>query len=88
MADEFAKGLGIATTAGLGWMVLSGWYNTHEFSSSRQMLQEAPKNLDVYGQLAMLLRDALFVFGVAGALTFWFIVPAVREARTRLEESG
>ena len=28
MADEFAKGLGILTIAGLGWMVLSGWYTT------------------------------------------------------------
>jgi hypothetical protein len=87
MADEFAKGLGIATAAGLGWMVLAGWYKTHEFGSNRQLFQPAPDNLDIYGQLAMVLHDAMIVTMLLGPLVFWFLVPAVREARTS-RESG
>lgn len=86
MADEFIKGLGIAVTAGFGWMVLSGWYNTPEFGSTEQMLHAPPENLDVYGQLAMVLRDALLVFAVLGILTFWVLIPAYREARTAYGE--
>jgi hypothetical protein len=81
MADEFAKGLGIASACGLGWMVIAGWYNTHEFGSQRQMLQPAPESLDLYAQMALYLKDALFVFGLLGLLLFWFLIPAVREAR-------
>jgi hypothetical protein len=81
MADEFIKGLSIAVTAGLGWMILSGWYNTPEFESSRQMLHDPPANLDVYGQAALVLRDALLVFAILGALTFWVIIPAARQVR-------
>ncbi|PSP76569.1 hypothetical protein BRC81_13245 [Halobacteriales archaeon QS_1_68_20] len=81
MADEFVKGLGIAVTAGLGWMILSAWYNTPTFNSNRQMLHPPPENLDIYGQMAMVLRDALLVFLVLGVLTFWILIPAVREAR-------
>lgn len=86
MADEFVKGLGIATTAGLAWMVLSGWYNTPTFDSTRQMLEPAPQSLDVYGQLALVLRDAMLVFGILGALTFWVFIPAVQQARATNEE--
>jgi hypothetical protein len=81
MADEFAKGLGIATAAGLGWMVLAGWYNTPEFFSNFQLLEPTPENLDLYGELAVVLRDTLLVFGILGMLTFWFVLPAVREIR-------
>lgn len=81
MADEFIKGLGIATAGGLGWMVLSGWYNTPEFASNNQMLAPAPDNLDVYGNAAMVLRDTLFVFVVLGVLTFWVLIPAYRQAK-------
>lgn len=86
MADEFAKGLGIATAAGLGWMVLAGWYNTPEFFSENQLLEPAPENLDLYGELAIVLRDALLVFAVLAMLTFWFLLPAYREARASFGE--
>lgn len=82
MADEFVKGLGIASAAGLGWMVIAGWYNTPEFFSEHQLLAPTPEPLDVYGQLAVVLRDALLVFALLGMLTFWFLLPAYREART------
>ena len=86
MADEFAKGLGIAVAAGLGWMVMAGWYNTPEFFSEQQLLEPTPENLDVYGQLAVVLRDAFVVFAILGMLTFWFLLPAYREARASLRE--
>ncbi|ERH06655.1 MAG: hypothetical protein J07HN4v3_02278 [Halonotius sp. J07HN4] len=31
MADEFMKGFGILTGAGLLWMTLAGWYQTPSF---------------------------------------------------------
>ena len=80
MADEFAKGLGIFTGAGLAWMVLAGWYNTPGFEEA-QLLAPNPENLDVYGTAAVLLKDALFWFAVLGALTFWVLIPAVRRGR-------
>jgi hypothetical protein len=80
MADEFAKGLGILMTAGLGWMVLAGWYNTAGFEDT-QLIAPDPENVEVYGQLGLLLKDALFWFALIGALTFWVIIPAVDEAR-------
>ncbi len=85
MADEFVKGLGIATAAGLGWMVLSGWYTTPGFEEA-QLIGEAPETLDVYGQLALLSREALFWFAVLGALTFWVVIPAVNQLRAGDEE--
>jgi hypothetical protein len=86
MADEFAKGLGIATAAGLAWMVLAGWYKTPSFTSNRQMFEPAPETLDVYGQLAIVLHDAMFVFMILGPLTFWVLLPAVREVRASMTD--
>lgn len=80
MADEFAKGLGILTVAGLGWMVLSGWYTTASFEEG-QLFAAPPENPDFYGQLSLFLRDALWWFAIIGALTFWVVIPAVRELR-------
>ncbi|MFB6143645.1 MAG: hypothetical protein ABEJ30_09935 [Halorientalis sp.] len=80
MADEFAKGLGILTTAGLAWMVLSGWYTTASFEEG-QLFAEPPANPDFYGQLALFLRDAFWWFAIVGALTFWVLIPALDEAR-------
>lgn len=87
MADEFAKGLAILTGAGLGWMVLAGWYNTPSFEGA-QLTGADPSNVGQYGELALLLKDALFWFAVLGALTFWIVVPAAREVRARLAESA
>ena len=80
MADEFAKGLGILTVAGLAWMVLSGWYTTTSFEEG-QLFGAPPENPDFYGQLALFLRDVFFWFAIIGALTFWVVIPAVNEAR-------
>lgn len=85
MADEFAKGLGIFTGAGLAWMVLAGWYNTPGFEEA-QLLGPNPENLGTYGNAAIALKDALFWFAILGALTFWVIIPAIRRGRDALGE--
>jgi hypothetical protein len=81
MADEFVKGLGIATTAGFGWMVLSGWYTTPGFEDT-QLVGEAPASPDVFGELALLSREALFWFMVLGALAFWVVIPGISQVRS------
>lgn len=80
MADEFVKGLGIVSAAGLGWMTLSGWYTTPGFEEE-QLIGEAPETVDVFGELALVSREALFWFMVLGALTFWVIIPAINQLR-------
>ena len=80
MSDEFAKGL-IALCGGIfGWMVLAGWYNTESFEST-QLLAENPTDADLYATLAITLKEALFWFAIFGALTFWVLIPAARQAR-------
>lgn len=86
MADEFAKGLGAATVGGLGWMVMAGWYNTPDFFSEQQMYDPTPANLDVYGQLSVVLRDAFLAFTILSILVFWFLLPAYRQARASYAE--
>jgi len=87
MADEFAKGLGILVTTGLGWLMIAATYNTPSFEG-RQLLapNPDPETLNIYGQLAILLKDVLFWFAILGALTFWVVIPAVEEARKALSE--
>jgi len=80
MADEFAKGFAVLTAAGLGWITLSGWYNTSSFESTEQLIEAAPQNLGVYGQLALVTREALFWFAIVGAVTFWVVIPALKHA--------
>ncbi|MFB6093185.1 MAG: hypothetical protein ABEK02_09265 [Haloquadratum sp.] len=88
MADEFIKGLSIFTGAGLAWMVLAGWYRTPSFESSQQLV--APMSLGdsatMFDQLAVMLMDVFFWFAIVGALTFWVVIPVVRQAREAVEE--
>lgn len=88
MADEFIKGMGILTAGGLAWMTLAGWYNTPAFDSPRQLIEPTPENLDIYGQLAVALRDVFLVFAIVGALAFWVGVPALRQLRQYRDERG
>ena len=85
MADEFAKGFGVLMVGGLGWMVLSGWYTTPGFEDA-QLIGAPPTNPDVYGQLALLARDAFFWFAVIGALVFWVLIPAINRYRGNTAE--
>ncbi|UPV74918.1 hypothetical protein M0R89_02350 [Halorussus limi] len=84
MADEFIKGLGVATVGGLGSMVIAGWYNTPTFAARQepQLLAPDPTNVGAYGQFALVLKDALFWFALVGVLVFWVIVPAVHQLRS------
>ncbi|MDX1745959.1 MAG: hypothetical protein R3324_08485 [Halobacteriales archaeon] len=85
MADEFIKGLGIFTAAGLGWMIFAGWYTTPGFEDT-QLIGEAPADPDVWGQFALVVKDGLFWFAILGALTFWVIIPAIKRARDAYAE--
>ena len=85
MADEFAKGLGILTGAGLVWMVLAGWYNTPGFEEA-QLTGPNPENVDVYAQLALSLKEVMFWFAVTGAVVFWVVIPAVRQVQAYAAE--
>ncbi|PSQ28490.1 hypothetical protein BRD09_07505 [Halobacteriales archaeon SW_10_68_16] len=87
MADEFAKGLGILVTAGLGWLMIAATYNTPTFEG-RQLLapNPDPETLNIYGQLAITLKDVLFWFAVIGTLTFWVVIPAIEQARQARSE--
>jgi hypothetical protein len=85
MADEFAKGFGILVTAGFGWVVLAGWYNTPGFEEA-QLLGENPEGLEGYASIALLLKDVFFWFAVLGALTFWVVIPAIQQTRAAMAE--
>ena len=87
MTDEFAKGLGILITAGFGWLILAGWYNTPSFEGAQLFgPNPAPSALGTYDQLAILLKDALFWFAILGAITFWVVIPLIEQARQALAE--
>lgn len=85
MADEFMKGFGILVTAGLGWLVVAGWYKTPSFQGP-QLLGTYPENPDVYTQIAIAVGEGLFYFAILGALAFWVLVPAINQAREAYAE--
>ncbi len=88
MADEFAKGLAILTAGGLGWMTLSGWYTTPGFEETQLIGGLAIENPDFLSQVALVTREAMFWFAILGALTFWVLIPAVKQMRgTTVEEN-
>ncbi|MFB6268317.1 MAG: hypothetical protein ABEH83_00120 [Halobacterium sp.] len=77
MADEFAKGLGLLTGAGLIWMVLAGWYKTPSFEG-KQLTGTPPSDLSMLGEMAVLLLEASFWLAIFGAFLFWVGVPLGR----------
>lgn len=87
MADEFIKGLGILTGAGLAWMILAGWYRTSSFESTQQLIEpvqvESPTVFDTIG---VVLLDAFLWFALLGALTYWVLIPAGRQAKRALDD--
>lgn len=80
MSDEFIKGLTALCGGMFGWVILSGWYTTESFGGT-QLIAEVPSDLEMYGTIAIILREALFWFAIFGAFTFWVLIPAFREAR-------
>jgi hypothetical protein len=86
MADEFIKGLGIFTGAGLGWMVLAGWYRTGSFESTKQLVEPVSAGESLFDALGVMLMDVFFWFALVGALTFWVLIPAGRQAMAAIED--
>lgn len=85
MADEFIKGLGILTGAGLAWMILAGWYRTASFESTTQLIDPLPENLSTFDQIGVLLMDGMLYFALLGALTFWVLIPGARQLRRAID---
>jgi hypothetical protein len=85
MADEFIKGLGIFTGGGLAWLTLASWYRTSSFESTQQLVEPVSANSNIFDSLGVVLMDTMFWFTLIGALTFWVLIPASREARKALE---
>lgn len=86
MADEFVKGLGILTGAGLAWLTLASWYRTPEFEGP-QLSGSVQGAATIYDQLGVALMNGLFWFAILGAITFWVVIPAAREARAAFEDA-
>ncbi|MFC6826303.1 DUF7314 family protein [Halopelagius fulvigenes] len=86
MADEFIKGLGIFTGAGLAWMVLAGWYRTSSFESSKQLIEPVQtESMTMFDTIGVILLDAFLWFALLGVLTFWVLIPAGRQAKRAIE---
>ena len=83
MADEFAKGLGILTGAGLAWMVLAGWYRTPSFTGA-QLTGAPPSDLSMLGDLALILLESMFWLAIFGAILFWVGLPLGRQVYARV----
>jgi hypothetical protein len=81
MADEFIKGLGIFTGAGLGWLTLASWYRVSSFEATDQLIAplQIEGELTMFDQIGVLLMDALLWFALLGAFTFWVVIPVGRE---------
>ena len=80
MADEFAKGLGIVTAAGLGWLAISAWLTTPGFEDT-QLIAPPPEDPGTYEAAALVLREVLMWFAILGMITFWVIIPAINKGR-------
>ncbi|WP_207590173.1 DUF7314 family protein [Halomontanus rarus] len=80
MADEFVKGFAILTAGLLVWMMFASWFNTPSFFDV-QLLGPNPEDPSEYASIGLLVKDAMLVFSLLGALTFWILIPAGRHAR-------
>jgi len=86
MADEFMKGFGILSAAGLVWMTLAGWYQTPDFYITNQLIAPVAEPETVFDVIAIFLIDVFLWTAILGALTFWILIPAGREVARSLEE--
>ena len=84
MADEFMKGFGLISGAGLLWIVFAGWYRTSSFESTKQLIEAPPEPNTVFDSMGIFFADLAIWVALIGAFTFWVVVPAVRQARGAL----
>lgn len=85
MGDEFIKGFGILTSAGLMWLIISAWFYTEGFEET-QLIGPGPDSIGIYSTILVGLRDVFFWFAILGALTFWVVIPAARQGWHAYEE--
>ncbi len=84
MADEFMKGFGLLSGAGLLWMVFASWYRTTSFESTRQLIAAPPEPNTVFDTIGIFFADLMLWLALVGAFTFWVLIPAGRQARGAL----
>ena len=88
MADEFMKGFGILTGAGLLWMTLAGWYQTPSFFMTNQLIAPPPEPQTVFDAISIFLIDVFLWTALLGAFAFWILIPAGKELAAAIEERG
>ncbi len=87
MADEFVKGLGIFTGAGLAWMVLASWYRTEGFEATNQLVGPVTvTGENLFNGIGVALMNVMFWFALLGALTFWVLIPGWRQAKSVIDD--
>jgi hypothetical protein len=84
MADEFMKGFGLISGAGLLWIVFAGWYRTSSFESTKQLIEAPPEPNTVFDAMGIFFADLALWVALIGAFTFWIVLPAARQARGSL----
>ncbi len=86
MADEFIKGFGILSGAGLVWMTLAGWYQTPDFYITNQLIAPVAEPETVFDAIAIFMIDIFLWTAILGALAFWILIPVGRELVRSVEE--
>lgn len=85
MADEFIKGLGMVASGGLIWLSISAWFTTAGFGGT-QLIAAPPEDAGLYVNVLLTVRGIALWTMILGALTFWIVIPAVREGRRAYEQ--
>ncbi len=85
MADEFIKGLGLTSVGGLVWLSISAWFNTEGFAGT-QLVAAPPDDIGLYVNVLLTIREIALWTAILGALTFWIVIPALREGRRAYEQ--
>lgn len=79
------KGFGLLSVASLIWLVSASWYRTPSFESNRQLISAPPAEPGtMFDSLGIFLGDLMFWTALLGALVFWIVIPASRQARNAL----
>lgn len=86
MADEFIKGFGILSGAGLVWMTLAAWYQTPDFYITNQLIAPVAEPETVFDVIAIFMIDIFLWTAILGAVAFWILIPVGTELVQSLEE--